>query len=265
MIRITKNQQWKQFERLFNKDILKRYEWFLWEFSHRLTLQVNDYLLGRLPDVIGDVEYKKRLAVAEIRDKKMKVWWAIAARAFDMSELEIDPGRTIFKVSTRMKIKNDPVADILQDYGPWTLDTIPWVPVLRQAAVVAKTVTAKEVNETYLDNRRNWKEISALLENYKIDTMPRQMVLSRLRAVTDLSVQAIRMEYGLEEGSSPHWRPAIKWARNEAPKVLKNDEDLFRSMTDPKFQKWKRKGHEKDHMTEAEVKALQEFQDKVRV
>ena len=263
MIHIHKNQKWREFEKLFNKDIVRRYNWFLFEFGKRLTFLVHKELLGKISLMPGGDEYKKRLAVAEIRDRGNRMWWAIAARAVNLSEMEEGSDKILLTVVSKSRKKNDPVKDILEAFEPWTVDTIPFVPSTRQAIVLAQESSVGMVEQTRDRNHGAAKEYMPLMEKYKIDYTPRQAVMSSLRAVTDLEMSVLRQEFGLEEGMS-HWRPAIRFARREGPRRLASDKELVASMTDYKDDSWKETEHLSEFLTEEEVREFERFQKKVQ-
>jgi len=266
MIRIGKNLAWRNFEKLFDNSITERFDWFMFEFGKRLTFLVHKELLGRLSKIKGTRDYQKRLLVAEIRNKGGRAWWAIAARATTIGQTEnYDPNTSILQVVPRYDIgKDDPIGEILINFGPWTAETIPFVPSQRQASVVMKKATTQTVTEIKRDNLANMAAIQGLMTKHELVFDTRNDVYRELKIVPDLEVEALRIEFGQAENSGAHWRPAIRFAKTKAIDKLMNDKDLIAVMTDPKFKNYKNKEHLTDFLNPSEVKALENFQRQLR-
>lgn len=266
MIKIRTNARWdKTLGLLFNKDIFRRYDWFLWEFGRRMTGLVNAELMGHIDQIKGSRDYKKRLVVAEIRDTTRRAWWAIVARSKTLQEGEYDAKTSILIVSSRYKSdKENPVTEVLEQYGPWTVDTIPFVPSQRQAAIVLKKVSASKVNEVRRRNENEQSVILPLMKHFEMDFDPRFVVQQKLRIVPDLEVEAVKLEFGTIHGGKAHWRPSIRWAKRQGVAQMQKDKELIRAMTDPKFKGFRKLKHLEERLTSTEVKALEDFQKKIR-
>lgn len=265
-IQINKNRKWLEFEKLF-KDITRRYDWFLWEFGRRLTYLVHEELLGRIGDMAGSSNYKKRMIVAEIRDRAPRAWWAIVAKAETLQEGEYSDKASILYVERRypaLETDEDPVSQILEKYGPWTVNTIPFVPSQRQALVVLKTVSVERVKQVENGNFADAQSITGLMRHYGIPFETRFNVRKKLRVIRDLEDLALRLEFGQEPGGKAHWRPSVKFGKRGAVRMLRSDKDLIRSMTDPNFNKHKRFIHSKYKLNPNELQMLQDFQKKIR-
>lgn len=260
MISIKPNQQWKNFDRIYGRsDIVRRYYWFLFEFGKRASRLFHRQLGETIEKKIGDKEYKKRLVVAEMRDKGSLAWWAVVGSAKGIGEF--DPSKTIFQVAARFRIDDDPVREILENFGPWTTDTIPFVPSRRAAIVIAKEVSEKEVQKQRKRIQDDWNKIKSKLVVYGIAFEDRIVVHRKLRVVRDIDVDALRYEF--VSGDS-HWRPSLRWIRKQGIKKLEKEKDLIRVWVDPKFAKYRVFRHFRIKLTQAELKRIQSFQDKVR-
>lgn len=263
---IKLNQKWTQLEALFNSGELEdRYEWFLYEFGKRMTMLIHNELLGKISNLKGPADYKKRVVVAEIRDKGGKAWWAIAGLSKTLAQNEYDPEEAILNVVPRYALGDgNPIDDILVDLGPWTASTLPFVPSLRQAVVVIKRATPESVDQVRRKNLRQAENITKLMEDHDLEFDTRYKIYDKLKIVPDLAVEAMKLEFGLSEGGKAHWRPSIEWGKKYALDVLRKDTDLLRALTDPKFRGYKVKKHLEYVMTPTEVKRLEEFQRKLR-
>jgi hypothetical protein len=265
VFRIEKNANWMKMEQLFNEDLSMRFDWFLYEFGKRLTGLVLEELIGKLKNVKGTKDYQKRLAIAEIRDKGHRTWFAIAAKAKTLSQGEHDPKKSLLSVVPRFKLNiENPIEEILVNFGPWTAETIPFLPSLRQAVVVIKKSSEAKVATTKRRNLTEGQVIMSFMEKHGIELEPRFKIYQQLKVFPDLELEALRIEYGLAENSKSHWRPSISFAKRQAIELLKKDTDLIRALTDPNFKGYRSIKHVDDRMNSAEVKALDTFQTRIR-
>lgn len=265
MLSITKNSAWIKFEKLFGPSILKRYDWFLFEFGKKMTSLIHKELLGRLEDIKGTDKYKKQLVIAEIRNSGDRTWFAIAARALPLKDQKEESKTQILKVVKRFVIKDerDPIKEILEDYGPWTEESIPFVPSLRQAMVIVKDVSKETYQEILKKNEIDLPIYTKLMSDFRINTQIRRDVKTKLRAVKDLDIQALQLEYRKVSEGKPHWRPAIKYAKTQGLRKLMTDRDLIRSMTESSFIKWKSYKHLRVRMNSNEMKNFEKFQKEI--
>lgn len=264
-MRIEKNIQWQKFEDLFTNDYLDRWNWFLFEFGKRMTRAIHAELLGRIKQIKGTEDYRKRLVVAEIRDRENRAWWAVAAKTRALTQAEHDEKRTAFVVVPRFKLgKQDPIMEILVKFGPWSIKTLPFMPSLRQAAVVSKNVSVKKLKAIESKNIREEDSIHSLMTKHKIHADPRLKLYKELKVVPDWEVEALRLEFGLSKGGKAHWRPTLKWIKREGIDKILSQTDLMRALTDPNFKGYQKTTHLITHMTVYEVMALERFQKLIR-
>jgi hypothetical protein len=265
MLSIKPNSKWVGFSKIYGKEVLHRYRWFLFEFGKRSTRLFYKHLLQSIRTIPGTTEYRKRLMITEIRDKGAKAWWAIVASGKQFGKAEYDPNRNIFQVATRFPgIEGDPVYEILELMGPWTVETLPFIPSQRAGQVVMRTVTEAEVESVKNKNFKNGALTKTKMIKYGLMFEPRHIVYRELRVMTDVEVEAIRMEFGLKEKAKPHWRPSLRWIKREGIRKLENDKELMRVWTDPKFLRFKLIRHLRTILRPAEVKRIQKFQNQIR-
>jgi len=266
MIGIFPSKKWDSFSTLFNADMVDRFDFFCFEFGKKLTYLIHQELLDRISKIKGPKDYKKRLIVAEIRDPNGRAWWAIIAKGKTLSQREYDPKQSILTVVSRYDIDvENPIEDILVEHGPWTPETLPFIPSLRQAAIVIKRATLKDAEAVKRKNLFEMDAIQEKMDKNQLEFDPRLMVYEKLKVVPDLEIEAMRIEFGQGEISKAHWRPAIKWGTKIALSVIEKDKDLMRILTDPTFKGYKVRQHAKDFLTPSELKALEKFQNKIRL
>lgn len=266
MISIVKNKAWEDFEKIFSHEWRERFEWFLYEFGRQATYLFHTQLLDTLSNVVGVEDYKDRLVIAELRQKKKRSWFAIAALAQSPGNANFDGRVTLITVVPRFTLGagKDPITEILADYGPWTIDTIPFIPSIRQAAVVITAAEEAEVAKTANTNLTNAENVSGIMKKHGVTYEPRFVVWKKLRVVPDWAVEAIKIEYGLVPNSKAHWRPTIRWMQTQGIRKLATDKQLRRVWFDPTFAGYKNRKKVQEHFTERELKDIQDFQNKVR-
>lgn len=267
MIKITPNSAWTKFARLFGEEtIIDRYYWFLFEFGKRASRLYMKELKERISNIPGSSEYKKRLMITEIRDKGKRAWWGVVVNGLPLAGTEYDPKKSIFYVASRLKDEPlDPVWDILDSLGPWTVDTLPFIPSNRAGAIIMKTVSESECAVVREANLKQGTLVTTRMIKHGVTFDDRHVVYKKLRVIRDYEAEAIGHEFGTRKNAVPHWRPSLRWLKRQGIQKLGRDKDLFRAMTDLNFNKWRMRRHFKFKLTPAELKRIQRFQDKVRV
>lgn len=267
MFRIDASPEWDDVQALYgSKDIVVRYQWFLFEFGKRATQLFYKHLLQSIKDIPGTETYKKSLMVAEIREKAHKSWWAIVASAKPLGNAKYDPKTSMFKVVSRFdNVQDDPVRDILDELGPWTVDTIPFVPSPRSGQVVMVEAPEKTIENIKNTNFRQGEMTRSRMVAYGIPFEPRHTVYQKLRVIEDVELQALRIEFGLAEKSRAHWRPSLRWVKRQGVDKLEKDSDLIRLWVDPQFIKYRIFRHYRTNLSPIEIERIQEFQKKVAV
>lgn len=266
MISIEPNRKWKGFSAIYgNKDIIARYTWFLNEFGRRATKIFLKNLGQNISKIPGTQDYKKRLILAEIRDKGKRSWFAVVASAKNLDGAKYDALTSIFEVVSRFDLPDDPVKVILQLMGPWTVDTIPFIPSERQGQVVMKTVDEKLVVQTREKNFAQGDKTTSAMIRYGLVYENRDAIYQKLKVVRDFELQAIRLEFGLVKEGQPHWRPSLRWMKKNGLKKIEKEKDFINVWFDPKFKKYRFKRQVKVKLTQDDLNRMEEFQNKVRV
>lgn len=267
MISIKFNRQFKQVFDIYGdaNDLKSRYDWFLHEAGKRLTKIFQKNLNQRLKTLPGGLDYKKRLVVAEIRDKGKRSWFAILARGKPVGSVaSYDPNTSVFHVVSRYQIEGDPVFEVLEALGPWTVDTIPFVPSARQGQVVMKTLPEKQAKAIREKNFNRGSLTTSRMLKFGLPFEDRDAVHKKLKVIRDLEVEAIRMEFGLTKGKA-HWRPSLRWLKQNAVVKLQRETDLWKIWVDPKFKKYRFRRPLKVKFSPADLKRIQKFQEKVQI
>jgi hypothetical protein len=266
MINIKPNAAWNKMSKIYGaKDIKARYDWFLFEYGKRATRLFYKHLLQQITEIPGTKNYKKALMMAEVRDRGRRAWWAIVASAKPIGNAQYSHKTSLLTVVSRFPdVENDPVKEILEDMGPWTAETIPFLPSPRAGQVVLKKVSEAEVTRVRESNLRRGEKTRTAMIKHGISFTPRHVVYQKLRIIEDIEMNALRIEFGLAEKSKPHWRPSLRWIKTTGFRRLEKDKDLIRLWLDPTFAKYRLFRHFRVKLTPEEVKRIQNFQDKIR-
>lgn len=263
MLEIKPNKQWKQFDRIFREEMTDRYRWFLYEFGKRVTRTFLKHLKTEIKSIPGTEDYRKSLVLAEIRDKGKASWFAVVATAKPMAGN--DPKESVLIVEARFKRNDDPAFAILEQMGPWTVDTIPFLPSDRQGQVILKKEDPKVVETLREANFANGDKLTSKMIVFGIDFTPRDKVYEELKVIRDIEIQALSIEFGMAQNSKSHWRPSLRWMQRNIVKFGQKDRDLFRVWFDPNFRKYRVQRRLQIRLNKKDLQRIKSFQDKVRV
>jgi hypothetical protein len=263
-IKIEPNKKWQDATEFFST-VMKRYDWFLFEFGRLITRELYKNLLNEIKGVKGPKDYQKRLVMAEIRDRGGKAWFAVAVRAINLHEAKKDADHSILKVVSRFPdLKGfDPVRDILQTFGPWTVDTIPFVPPERAAIVTIQAAKIPEVNKTRAKNKASMAKVQKIMAENNLSFDTRIFVMRKLKVVENFEKWVNDLEFGISGDRRPHWGPAIKKTMTSGLRKLMRDKGLMNVLTDPSFKQYNVKHHLNLKMTDQEVKDLEKFRKRL--
>ena len=265
-ISIKPNSKWKEASSLF-ETIDKRYEWFQFQFGRR-AMTIFYKMLG---DEIKKIKhapkgYRKRLVMAEIRDTAKKSWFAVAIKAKPISKTEFGSEDTILKVISRFPdIEGfDPVRDILQEYGPWTAETIPFLPSKRFAVIVPEKARSDKVKRISLENKRNTLKVSILMKDNHIVPDTRFEIFQKLQLVEDLEKAVLEIEFARTSRSHPHWAKTIRKFRSEIVRKMMNQRDMIAAMTNSKYSKYKTKARIRNKLNTQDLRGMEKFIKRVQ-
>lgn len=264
MIKIVPNKQWAEAAQ-FLKELPLRYEWFQFEFGKRVANIFSDLLSEDITAIKNAPKgYKKRLVVAEIKDTQQKYWFAVVVKAKPLGSTERTVDNTVLKVVSRFPTGDgDPIHDILQEFGPWSVDMFPYLPSKRYAIVVAEAASEKKVEAVRQKNKNTASEWMKWMQIYGIEYEIRMKIPIALNIIEDLETVVNDMEFSFGPRYAPHWTKALRTLKAGVVRKLLNERDLIASMTDPKFKKYRVKTHIKTKMNSSEIRDLEKFQKRL--
>lgn len=154
----------------------------------------------------------------------------------------VDPAATLFYVrpTRRRRARGSKAVAVLVKYGPWTAETLPFLPTRRQASVIFRKVSAREVRavtKAREDDAPRWRRALARAGlRTKPASIPWASVSSGL--IPDVAFEALAVEFGPHH-PRPHWRPALRDAVRGVG-ALHRERELVKLLTDPEYTGWKR-------------------------
>lgn len=164
--------------------------------------------------------------------------------------------RTLRRVSKAIKV--------LEEFGPWTSDTLPFMPGPKEAIIVrqdASKKTVKKVRDDLASKESVWR--ARLTEAGK--AVGAKLKPKEIKVITDVHHQSVSLEFGLGVRSVPHWRPAVSWVHRSGPSEILSHEAVSRAMFDPKFTEWKKWKPASKIASPRAVKNLMAFQKKMGI
>ncbi len=152
---------------------------------------------------------------------------------------------------------------LLQRYEPWSHSTLPYEPSPKEAEVIARRVSPREVKavESRLKSVTGSIERELARLGVRLRKLPRTALGRKVKM--DLAFMALRLEFGFAGfPHTPHWRPILRRIVKNPRLTLTNK--IERTMTDPKYGGWKGQ-HILPEMPESLVDNFNEFQSRISV
>ncbi len=193
------------------------------ELSARITGMMNQYpamiaeeylelLQSTAPDIPG---YAKNLKVQQFTVGKDQVYGVSLPGYAHSNRLKVtDKARVVLYVTPKARGRTpaDPAVLVLERYNPWTMETLPFEPDRKVAAIMSRRITEREVKiiEGYRTKDRK-SQVDAELRDLGVKLQrPHPTLLSR-KVSRDLMFEIIRAEYGLVgEQHVAHIRPSLR-------------------------------------------------------
>ena len=172
----------------------------------------------------------------------------------------VDVQRTVLYVRPKLvKGMASPAAVVLERKNPWTMDTLPYEPKLREASLISRRVTEHEVKVIENQRLKDRQEVENELLGLGVQLRSKAKVLISRRVTRDLAWEILRREFGIPPmRGKAHWRPAVaKWKQFAEERLKK---DLLPWIADPENSDWRRGDNVPDGKP-AVVEDLQRFEE----
>jgi hypothetical protein len=191
-----------------------------------------------------------------------------SSRHPDYAVLGLDPKTdTVEKTTDIIYFKGrkgrslSPAVEILMKYQPWTQETLPFAPEPREARMVVRRVSTREVRavtEMRNKDRPRWtKELAQVGAPTSNKLSP-----AKPTSTLDLVYMALRLEFGIGGTRAvAHWRPAIVASKRTLKELF--DDGFAAQAFDWRNVAWKRwLSRASPKVPEPEVESASGFEDK---
>lgn len=134
---------------------------------------------------------------------------------------------------TRIKVKKQRNIDLsfkdmmLFRYQPWTLDTIPFLPVSEDIYFVYEDIGLQEFYKIRKGSRKRMKDVRARAVQNGMYYDSDEKIIAEFKAISNLYDIAMRIELGIMTQKRGHWIPAMDYVTKIGMKtILKNEREL---------------------------------------
>lgn len=215
------------------------------QFLYRAVDGVYDDIMGILPS--GRKELRRSLKMQRIRGLPEAVdGYVIRSIPKGAAVAKAETEYTVIYVASKTGLMKPVPAEtkLLEDYSPWTAETLPYAPDPKTADVISRRVSPREVTRVRRMRRADkptWRRemIKAGIKMPGIGLTPAKR---ETPAVPDTAFESLRLEFGLGgEPAKPHWRRAIlKLALRGGTGMIARKREFTRAMTDLSYRSWER-------------------------
>lgn len=190
-----------------------------------LVLRLKRKVLQVVPDTAEYRTYRRSLEVFTVRTEARVTVEGLRVGLRARKVKKVFAKRTVLYVKPRGARRPSPAVEVLAKYGPWTLDTLPFYPRKRDAQVVSRMVTEREVLAVEKQRRKDrprWRQALSKAGVRPPKARNKVAVPRSARALADLAFEGLRLELGLAgTPPRPHWGPAIRSSRAALLRLLR--------------------------------------------
>lgn len=238
--------------------------------SYKLATQFKEDLLQLIPKKKDFAVYRKSITVANV-GKDSDGIYAVFVSPDTKGVKKLDSSRTLILVQLKNKNAKGPSSEkirLLEKYGPWTVDTIPFMPKPGEAKITYKRVTVSGLRKVAKDrnkDRRVWApEFKAL------GVKPPQVKVENLKGskdVPDVALLGLSLEFGLNgQKAIAHWRPAQRNMVANLAKIATDSKEVRQAFSDVKYAGWTQwPPRTREHLSSSDAKKFEAFEDRVRI
>lgn len=213
------------------------------QFTYLATEYAHRDLLNRIPHGREFDAYRESLELAQIPVGSQEDAFAIYSNPKAQKVRKVDGRRTLLYVRPKRRSRKvPPEVLVLESYGPWTLDTLPFKPNPKDAALISRKVPYREVlriSELLRRRRPEWKKALNELGIRQLRTNQGIAIPKGLEAIPDVALDGIKLEFGLGTKAKAHWRPMLLGLQKRGLReMLKQQKELTFVLIKSEFQRW---------------------------
>ena len=215
-------------------------------------------------------DYRAAIKLAQIRGlgKDLQAY-AIYFRSKSSKLRAIDLERSVIDIRVKRGLKGvPPQVQILSDYGPWTPDTLPFMPKKSDALLVYRKVPKSVADKVAKQNKRDRRKWVGELKPLGFRYQPKDTRIKpspTTKAVEDLVLKSLSLELGLGGVKRvAHWKPALRLLVASGMGEISRNDDLLAALFRPGNRKWKNWPQKTSiRMSPLEANAGAEYQKKL--
>lgn len=226
-------------------------------------------MLDRLPKTEALRPYRMGLEVARVSGTNA---FAIHLDSRNRRVKKADVQKAVIVVQPSRRQRR-PRADIqvLAEYGPWTYDTIPFMPAKRDATVIVRKADRSEVMRVSRARQKQARIVRVALNKSGkryVRKRDKLKLNKRLNKVPQVIFEALKLEFGLgADKARPHWRPSIQMLiRSGVRQFKRTNPEIAHTLTRESFREWRKWPPRTRHIAKAsDTKLWRNFQKKLGI
>lgn len=216
--------------------------------SYLAAKEFYDLLMSKIPGGSRYRDLRQSLRISEVSAGKKgeSAAYSVHVPVKSRRARKMDVAKTVIYVRAKKRLNRpDPAVMLLEDKGPWTADTIPFWPSKREASVIQRKVTKKEADKVAKMQEPNINKIRAELLDLGKRVKKKKPgkpghVGRKGKAVVDVAMQALDLEFGAEGGpSNPVFRKSIRAVQKGMRRLPDKHRAIKQAMADPNSKKYK--------------------------
>lgn len=234
----------KEFDeaRELTKEWVKRSRAVRGQFLFMSARKVHRDILGILPSDRRDL--RRSLKFQRIRLPSIYNGYTIRSDSPGSVMTQEDATSSVIYVAAKQHIMRSVPEEtlILEDYSPWTLETLPYPPDSKTADSISRRVSRREVDRVRrmrLKDRPVWMR-RIRDAGLKPAGAPFEPAPKAVRTMPDVAYESLRLEFGLGDSpAKPHWRKSIvKLALRGGAGMIARRSEFVRAMTTLSYRGW---------------------------
>lgn len=259
--------------RLVTEELEERFKHLHRITSYQAAQEFYDMVMSQIPSGADYKDLKKALRIAEISvGAGDRAGFTVHAPMKASRVRKLDVPKTVIYVRAKKRlIKPDPAVQILEDYGPWTADTIPFWPKKKKADVVQRKVTKKEADKVAKAQKTKESEVWTKLGKIGVRIkkpkpgQPGAVSRDQKKAIPDVGMLALTLEFGGEgKRSNPVFRKSLRKVTAGMGGMSKRYRIFKDTVSNPNTKRYKRYPKKMDKISTGKARAYVGFQKRIK-
>lgn len=237
-----------KFKELFSTNLIERATAMTRYMLRTVVESVYDTIKRAIPETEEWLKvYKKNLEIYEIRKKDLRqneFGFVIGARISGDWSM-VDASTMLVYFEALQASEDFEVGEILQKYSPFTVDTVPNLPVYG-AKTSIRRVRQDEIDAVRTDNQKQRASLASSLAVQGVKMRDGQATIEGT-IYFDMVFMVLRMEQRLGDIKKPHWRPALREIKARISEMQRDrkTEKVIEGFFEPGSVEWKKDAENK--------------------